>query len=228
MKVREIMVSPVIGVGQNATVQDVAKLLLANRISAAPVLDGAGKMIGIVTEGDLLRRVEAGTEHTYSWWVHMLAGDPTLARDYVKSHAVKVVDIMSRKVVTASPDDTVCDVAGLLEENNIKRIPIVDDDGKVVGIVSRSNIVQLVAGARPKMEVTLLDEQIKRELTATLKTLPWSHPHHLNITVSNGVVDLWGSVESDAARNAIRVAAELQPGVTDVQDHLLEMPIFGT
>ncbi|KAA0074151.1 CBS domain-containing protein [Tardiphaga sp. P9-11] len=228
MKARDLMISPVITIGLTATVRDVAKLLVEKQISSLPVVDGSGKPAGIVTEGDLLRRVEAGTENHYSWWVHMLAGNHTVAGDYVKSHSVKIQDIMSRDVITAAPDTEVYEIAGLLEENHIKRVPIVDTEGTLVGIVSRSNIVQLVAGARPEIEVTLTDETIRDALMGKLKTLPWAHPHHLNITVSNGIVDIWGGVESDEERNAIRVAAELHPGVTLVNDHLLEMPVFGT
>ena len=227
MNAREVMVSPVICVGIEATVQEVAKLLLKERISAVPVMDGS-KLAGIVTEGDLLRRVEAGTENEYSWWVHMLAGNRTVAADYVRSHAVKVRDIMTRTVVTASPDTPLHEIAGLIEEKHVKRIPIVDADGELVGIISRSNIVQLVAGARPPIKVTLTDETIRSGLTEKLKKLPWARPHQLNITVNNGVVDVWGSIESNDERQAIRVAAETQPGVSKVNDHLLRMPIFGT
>lgn len=227
MKARDLMVSPVICVGIDATVHDVAKLLMKERISAVPVMNGT-KLAGIVTEGDLLRRVEAGTENEYSWWVHMLAGDRAVAADYVKSHAIKVRDIMTHEVVTAAPDTPVCDVAGLIAEKHVKRIPIVDSQGELVGIISRSNIVQLVAGARPPIRVTLTDETIRNGLIETFKKLPWARSHQLNITVSNGVVDIWGSCESNDERNAICVAAENQPGVSSVNDHLLRMPIFGT
>ena len=228
MRARDLMTSPVICVGLDATVRDVAKLIVEKRISAVPILDGAGKLAGIVTEGDLLRRVESGTENRYSWWVHMLAGSHAVAADYVKSHSVKVSDVMTRDVVTAAPETSVYDIAGLIEEKHVKRIPILDADGATVGIISRSNIVQLVAGARPWIEVTLADETIRSDLMSKLKAMPLAHPHHLSITVSNGIVDIWGGVESNDERNAIRVAAESQPGVSSVNDHLLEMPIFGT
>lgn len=228
MKARDLMTSPVICVGLSATARDVAKLIVEKRISAVPVLDAAGKLVGIVTEGDLLRRVESGTENRYSWWVHMLAGNHAVAADYVKSHSIKVSDIMTRDVVTASPETSIYEIAGLIEEKHVKRIPIVDADGATVGIISRSNIVQLVAGARPRIEVTLADETIRSDLMSKIKTLPWAHPQQLSITVSNGIVDIWGGVESDDERNAIRVVAESQPGVSSVNDHLLEMPIFGT
>lgn len=228
MEARDLMVFPVICVGLDATVRDVAQLLVEKRISAVPVLDGNGKVVGIITEGDLLRRVESGTKNRYSWWVHMLAGNRAVAADYVKSHGVKVRDVMTRDVVTARPETQIYDIAGLIEEKHVKRIPILDADGALVGIISRSNIVQLVAGARPLIKVTLADETIRKNLINKFNDLRWAHPHQLSITVTNGVVDVWGSVESSDERNAIRVAAETQPGVSSVNDHLLEMPNSGT
>ena len=104
MQARDVMVSPVITVERIATVRDVAKVLLEKRISAVPVVDNVGKVVGIVTESDLMHRAEAGTERPYSWWVHFLAGDATIAADYVKSHAAKVEDVMTPDVVTATPE----------------------------------------------------------------------------------------------------------------------------
>ena len=129
MQARDVMVSPVITVGKIATVRDVAKILLEKRISAVPVVDSAGKVIGIVTESDLMHRAEAGTERPYSWWVHFLAGDATIAADYVKSHAAKVEDVMTSDVVTATPETPLHEIAALLEEHQIKRVPIVNKDG---------------------------------------------------------------------------------------------------
>src|SRR6185312_9984078 len=118
-----------ITVGKIATVRDVAKILLEKRISAVPVVDNVGKVIGIVTESDLMHRTEAGTERPYSWWVHFLAGDATIGADYVKSHGTKVEDVMTAKVVPATPDSPLHEIATLLKERQIKRVPIVDKAG---------------------------------------------------------------------------------------------------
>ena len=126
MQARDVMVSPVITVGKSATVRDVAKILLEKRISAVPVVDDAGKVVGIVTEGDLIHRAEAGTERPYSWWVHFLAGDATIAADYAKSHARRVEDVMTTDVITATPEMPLHEIATLLEEHHIKRVPIVE------------------------------------------------------------------------------------------------------
>jgi CBS domain-containing protein len=225
MQARDVMVSPVITASKTATVREIAKLLLEKRISAVPVVDDAGKLVGILTESDLMRRVEAGTEHPYSWWVHFLAGDATVAADYVKSHAVKIEDVMTSNVVTAAPETPLHEIATLLEEQQIRRVPIVDKVGNLVGIVSRANLIQIVASARPKLEMTLPDSTIRQKLLSELKKQSWVHTHNLGVTVTNGVVDLWGYAQSDDERRAIRVAAEAIPGVIVVNDHLADSPV---
>jgi CBS domain-containing protein len=226
MQARDVMVSPVITVGTIATVRDVATVLLESRISAVPVVDNAGKVIGIVTESDLMRRTEAGTERPYSWWLHFLTDNATIAADYVKSHAVKVEDVMTSDVVTAAPETPLHEIATLLEERRIKRVPIVNKDGNLVGIVSRSNLIQVVASARPKPEMTLPDSTIRQKLLGELKKHSWAHTHNLSVTVTNGIVDLWGYAESGEERKAIRVVAEAIPGVTVVNDHLAVSSTF--
>ena len=226
MKARDVMVSPVITVGDDATVQDVAKTMMARRISAVPVIDKAGKLVGVVTEADLMHRIEAGTERPYSWWLHMLSGDRAMAADYVKSHARKIADVMTREVKAAGPETPLVDIAELFETHHVKRVPIVNEAGDLVGIVSRANIVQAVASARPKFEITLSDATIRQKLMEELKKQPWAHAHKLNVTVTRGIVDFLGTVESEQARKAINAAALNIPGVDAVNDHLIHEPAF--
>jgi CBS domain-containing protein len=225
MQARDVMVSPVVTVGKGATVREVARILLEKHISAVPVVDHVGKVVGIVTESDLMHRTEAGTERPYSWWLHLLAGDATIAADYVKSHAVKIEDVMTPDVVTAAPETPLHEIATSLEKNRIKRVPIIKD-GNLVGIVSRANLIQVIASARPKLEMTLPDAAIRRKLLDELKEQPWTHMYNLSVTVTDGIVDLWGYVQSEDERKAIRVATEAIPGVTLVNDHLADSPIF--
>jgi len=220
MKARDVMVRPVITVGENATVRDVAKLLIEKRISAVPVVDRDGRLVGIVSEADLLHRPEAGTDRPDSWWLSLISGERAVAEDYVKSHAVKVKDVMTKNVRAAHPDTPLSEIADLFEEQHIKRIPIVNEGGDLVGIVSRANIVQAFATARPTLEISAPDAMIRERLIAELRKHSWSHLHKLNVIVSNGVVDLWGFAESELERQAIRIAAESIPGVTAVNDHL--------
>jgi CBS domain-containing protein len=201
-----------------------AKILLQRGISAVPVVDDQGKLVGIVSEGDLLHRAEAGTERTRPWWLRLLTHDDTLAAEYIKAHARKVADVMTPNVITAAPDTPLNEIATLLEEHAIKRVPIVRND-QLVGIVSRANVIQAVASARPDLDVPLSDTKIRNDLLARLQAQPWAHTLLLNATVSDGVVDLWGMTYSDAARTGIRVAAESTPGVRAVNDHLVVRPV---
>jgi CBS domain-containing protein len=226
MQARDVMASPVVTVGKSATVREVARILLEKHISAVPVIDSAGKVAGIVTESDLMHRTEAGTERPYSWWLHLLAGGAPIAADYVKSHAVKIEDVMTPDVVTAAPETPLHEIATLLEKNRIKRVPIINKDGDLVGIVSRANLIQVIASTRPKLEMTLSDSAIRYRLLNELKKQPWTHMYNLSVTVTDGIVDLWGYAQSDDERRAIRVAAEAIPGVTLVNDHLADSPVF--
>lgn len=224
MKAHDVMVSPVITVKPNASVREVAKIFIDRRISAVPVVDDQGRLVGIISEGDLLHRSEAGTERKRSSWLLLLTGNDTLAAEYVRAHARKVADVMTRNVITAAPDTPLHEIASLLEKNAIKRVPIVKD-GQVVGLVSRANLIQAVATARKELEIPLSDATVRNQLQSRLRAQPWAHTSLLNVTVNGGVVDLWGLANSDAERKAIRVAAESEPGVRAVNDHLIVRPL---
>lgn len=226
MQARDVMVSPVVTVGPTATVREVAQMLLERRISAVPVVDADNKVLGIVSEGDLLHRAESGTERSPSWWLRLLIGDAQLATDYVKSHAIRVQDIMTRDVATAAPETPLHEIAVLLEEHRIKRVPIVNREGQLIGIVSRANLLQAIASARPTLEISLPDSAIRKRFFEEVRKQPWAHTFNLNATVQNGVIDIWGFAPSLAERAAVRVVAEAIPGVVAVNDHLLETPAF--
>ncbi|WP_291686451.1 CBS domain-containing protein [Bradyrhizobium sp.] len=224
MLVRDVMVAPVITVKPSTTVKEVAELFLEKRISAAPVVESDQRLVGVVSEGDLLHRVEAGTERHHSWWLRGLIGDDTLAAEYVKSHGLKVSDVMTRKVVTATPETPLHEVAALLEKNAIKRVPILEN-GQLVGIVSRANLIQAVATAHKLLDIPLSDTTVRENVLSHLKRQPWAHTALLNVTVNGGVVDLWGVAESAAQRKAIKVAAESTLGVSAVNDNLVIRPV---
>ena len=126
MKAADVMVSNVITVGVNASIGEVAAILLNNHVSAAPVVDEKGELVGIVSEGDLIRRPEIGTAKRHSWWLELVSNKWASATEYIKSHSRKVADVMTRDLITAKPDTPVGDIAGLLERNQIKRVPIVE------------------------------------------------------------------------------------------------------
>jgi CBS domain-containing protein len=202
MKAADVMVSAIISVRPNARVEEVASILLANRISAVPVIDDQDELLGIVSEGDLMRRAEAGTDRSRSWWLEYLTGKQVLAAEYVKSHSHKVTDVMTRSVITATPETPLGEIVMLLERNGIKRVPIVQN-GKVVGIVSRANLLQALAGmpAKNAAAPSAGDSQIREEVLSRLNAQLW-RPSMLNVTVRDGTVDLWGFVTSDDEKKA--------------------------
>ena len=126
MKAADVMVSNVITVGINASIGEVAAVLLNNHISGAPVVNEKGELVGIVSEGDLIRRPEIGTAKRHSWWLELISNKWASATEYIKSHSRKIADVMTRDVITAKPDTPLGDVAAMLERNRIKRVPIVE------------------------------------------------------------------------------------------------------
>ena len=220
MKAADVMVSNVISVGSQASVQEVAHLLLRNTISGVPVTGPQGELVGIVSEGDLMRRPEAGTERRHSWWLGLLASSEGMASEYIKSHSHKVVDVMTRRVVTATPDTPVSEIAALLEKHGIKRVPIVTD-GKVVGIVSRANLLHALASLENVPAGTIDDASIRSKLVSKLANERWTKPSLMNLIVHDGTVDLWGIVDSQTERKAVRVLVETTPGVRAVNDNLI-------
>ena len=223
MKAADVMVTNVISVTPDVLVQDVAYILLSNRISAVPIVDDEGELLGIVSEGDLMRRSETGTGRHRPWWLAMLTGRDIRALDYAKEHSRRITDVMTSKVVTATPDTPLRDIATLLEKNGIKRVPIVKD-GKMVGIVSRANLLQALASSRIPQDVDVGDSAIRESLVARLQAASWANAALINVIVQDGMADLWGIVDTEAEKKAVRVAAEITPGVRGINDHLIIRP----
>lgn len=221
MQAADIMSAPVVSVDPDTSVKEIAALLFEKRISGVPVLD-EGRLVGLVSEGDLLHRHEIGTDRrarTGSWWLRMFSVEPTPA-EYVKSHARRARDVMTRDVVTVAPDTAVAEIATLLESHGIKRVPVMRD-GQLVGIVSRANLVQALAGVHPDaIRVTPpVDQAIRGRLLAELQRQSWWRQMTSNVIVTDGVVHYFGTVQSDDQQDAARVAAENIPGVRGVEDH---------
>jgi CBS domain-containing protein len=227
MNAADVMVSNVITVNVDATIQEVARTLAANRISGVPVVDRESKLAGIVSEGDLIRRSEIGTERTRSWWLDALSTNRKLAEDFVQSHSRRVSDVMTTDVISVKPDSTLDEIASLLEKNGIKRVPVVQD-GTLVGIVSRANLVQALASVieLPLEGTVESDASLRGKVLARLQEAPRVQPALLNVIVHDGIVELWGTVDSEAERKAIRVAAEVVPGIRHVNDNLVVRPTF--
>jgi len=227
MRAIDVMTSEVVTVSDNASVAAVAKLLAERSISAVPVVDAANRVIGMVSEGDLLHRTETGTERRRSWWLDMLASTNQLAGDYIKSHSGLVKDVMTRDVISVSDTTPVADIAIVLETNRIKRVSVLRD-GKLVGIVSRANLVRALATSsdQPSSDTEIDDLSIRDKLLAELKAQRWAEVSPANVTVKDGVVHLWSSYLSEQEKRALIVAAENTPGVRRVEDHMRRVPAY--
>jgi len=225
MRATDVMASPVVAATAQITVQHVARMMINHRISGVPIVEGDQQLIGIITEGDLLRRVEAGTERQSSRWSEWLQPNSRLAADYVKSHARRVADIMTRNVVTVDEFATLSEIADLLEKHRIKRVPVVHD-GKLVGIVSRADLLRILASGATLVSDEDSDRSIRNRLLTELREQKWAiHLNESDIVVANGVAHLWGVVGSEGERKALRIAAENTPGVQAVEDHTISGPL---
>lgn len=227
MQVNDIMTTNVVSVSPDTSVEDIAKTFLERHISGVPVVDDNAHILGIVSEGDLLRRPETENEHQRSWWLRLLSGTQEEAADYIKTHGHSAADVMSRKVITVAPTASIGEVAHTLEKHRIKRVPVVSD-GKLIGIASRANLLQGLAAHKTTLSVpTALDDSELREAVLTaLKEQNWINHPSLNVVVANSVVELWGLVDSDTERKGIVLAIENVPGVKAVEDHLGSVPPY--
>lgn len=221
MLARDIMTIDVCTFAPETTVLEAARLLVDRRISGAPVVDAAGRVIGIVSEGDLIRRAELGTEKEWSGWREFLMAKRTLAHEFIKSHATRIGDIMTAPVWTVNEDTTLADLAELFERKNIRRAPVVRD-GKLCGIVSRADMVRALlkcwAAAHPATPVD--DAAIRQSILDHAASERWSDTAMLNVEVKDGTVDLYGVADSEDVARALQVLAESLPGVKSVHNHL--------
>ncbi len=220
MLVKDIMTPTVFSVGPDMGVGEIAELLMEKKISAVPVLSEDGGLLGVVSEGDLIRRLSADADEDRPWWVLKMASRAEEAREFIKAHGRTAEDVMTRNVVTLSEDMDLSEAAHELESNRIKRAPVVQD-GKVVGIVSRSNLLQAVAGkkAETTSSPASSDRDIRVKVHETLTSKGFASHGALNVIVEDGVVELWGWVNSEAERDALLLAASEIEGVKEVRDH---------
>ncbi len=221
MQAKDVMTTTVVTVPPDARVEHIAALLLEQSISGVPVVDADGRLLGIVTEGDLMRRPEIGTERHRGWWLRLFGDERERASEYARAHGSQAADVMTRNVVTVREETSVGEIARLLEEHRVKRVPVVRGD-KVVGIVSRANLLQVLAArpAPPPSERWIDDRAIRDEVLRSLDREGMTARGPLNVTVTHGVVELWGLVEAEEERLAIRIAAQNVPGVVAVKDNL--------
>jgi len=221
MRANQIMTKKVIVIAADYSVYDAAEIMLNSSISAAPVVDADGRIIGIVSEADLMNRPEIGTVPGKSWLQRLLADHTATAKAFVRSHSHRVTDVMTKTVVSADERATVQELVALMQRHHVKRIPILRDD-KVVGIVSRANVLQgLLAREPSSLNGKADDEALRIAVTTTLAQRGWASAPTTNVVSRDGVVHLWGCVENETIKKAFEIAAENVHGVQRVQNHMM-------
>ncbi len=221
MKAGDVMTRAVISADPDATVLQAARYMLQHHISGLPVIDKAGKLVGVLSEGDFLRRRETQTERRRSRWLEFLMGPGKIAAEYTHSHGSKVSEVMTSELYTVGEDTSLEDIVELMERRRIKRVPVLRGN-KVVGIVTRSNLMHaMVSLARTEPKAAKDDAGIREILLAEMQKEVWAPAAMTNVVVHDGVVELWGVIIDDRQRKALKVTAENIPGVKAVKDHMV-------
>ncbi len=222
MEARDIMTRDVVTVSPDTSVHDIAGLMAEKHISGLPVLSPDGQIIGMVSQSDLLHRTEIGTERgrARKWWFGIFADSNALAREYAKAHGLRAQDVMSRYVVSVRDDAELRDVADILDNHSIKRVPVVRD-GRLVGVISRGDLVRTLSQVQISKAVRKLDNAaLHKILHDRIRTQPWINEGSINVIVNDGVVELWGMVDTVDQHSALRALVEETDGVTRVEDKI--------
>jgi CBS domain-containing protein len=217
----DIMTRAAVSVDLDLPLAEVARLMLDRGVSAVCVVGCGGKLIGMVSERDLLRRAQIKTDEKRPWWLRLVAGNNALTSECVKCRGRKVREVMTGRPVSITEDAALDEIISILEVHNIKRVPVVRD-GRVVGIVSRANLLRAFAAesAHKPSDVPTDDRTIRMRLLNELGKQPWWHGREEEIVVAGGIVHLWGTVHGDLEKHALYVAAEHTPGVKAVRSHV--------
>lgn len=219
MRAHHIMTKDVITVTPHTSIEDAARIMLRTHISGLPVLDDAGKLVGIVSESDFLRRSEIGTGRKRPAWLQFLVGPGKAATDFVHERGRRVEDVMTQNPITVDEEIQLEDLVGLMEKKGIKRLPVMSGN-TLKGIVTRSNLLQAVASIAHEIpDPTADDDHIRDRITRTVNATDW-RPIGFEATVRKGIVHLHGMITTDEARQATIVAAQNTAGVKEVHDHL--------
>jgi len=228
MRAADLMTRDVISIQSEMPLAEAAGLMLRYRISGLPVVNASKQLVGILTEGDLLRRSELGTERKRPRWLEFLVSPGKLAQEYAQSHGRRVSDVMTPNPVSIEKDAPLEEIVSLMNERRIKRIPVLDD-GELAGIVSRADILRALSAALSQKtgDNYAADAAVRDNILSELKKQTWAPIALINVSVDQGIVDLWGTLLDERERTAIRVAIENMPGVKEVRDHLVYTEPYG-
>lgn len=221
MNAKDVMTPSVLSVAPDASISAAARLMLQNKISGLPVVDASGKLVGMITEGDFLRRAEIGTQRRRPRWIEFIIGPGRLADEYSRASGRTISDVMTHDVYTVDVDAPLESIVRMMERHRIKRVPVVEG-GKVVGIVTRANLLHALSSIADEIAPSPAgDNAIREQIYAELDRQTWTPVARIDVTVRNGVVQLSGALTDERQRQALRILAENVPGVKKVQDHLV-------
>jgi len=219
MRVRDVMTYGAIGLPDSATLAEAAETLLKAHISAVLVYDADNALVGLLSEGDLMRRSELGSDRKRPRWVEAFLSGGRLAESYAHSHGRRIGEIMTTKVVTIAEDAELSAAVDLMLKHHVKRLPVLRGE-TVVGIISRADLLKALVASLPKADGRHPDAEIKAAIEAELGRLGWAPTASVRIEVKGGVVTFGGSITDERLRPGLRVIAENTPGVTEVHDHM--------
>jgi CBS domain-containing protein len=219
MKVGDIMSREVISIGPDEPVREIARLMLARRISGVPVVDAERRVLGVVSEGDLIRRPELETDQARGGWLNLFVSDDERARDFIKSHGLKASEVMTQPAICVAPELPLAEVVRLMERHHVKRLPVTEN-GRLVGLLTRADLLRALTTQQAAAPAGLDDRQLRKRIDEMLRTEAWAVSAIVNVQVENGVAQLWGTVESPSQRDALILAVRGIPGIRDVEAHL--------
>lgn len=225
MRAMDVMTTEVVTAAPDTPVTAIAELLLDHGISAVPVVDAARRVVGLVSEGDLMRRVDGDGTEAGAWWLRLFSSPGGEARDYVKAHGRHARDVMTTDVVTVTGDALIGEVARLLEGRRIKRVPVVRD-GELIGIVSRANLIHGLAAAVDESAAppSTDSRDLRERAMRAIAEVPGVNPAMINVIVRDDAVEIWGVIDALEQEQAVRVAVENLEGAERIETHLGRVP----
>lgn len=224
MRAHQIMTTEVHTVRPHTSIAEIARLMTDKRISGVPVVEDDGHLVGIVSQTDLLHRAETGTERKRKWWIALFIDSDMRARDFVKAHGLKAEDVMGRYVISVSDNAKLSEVADILDANNLKRVPVLKD-GKLVGIITRGDLVRALASANFDASIPEGNNAaVQKALLERIQAQSWVNTSHLNVVVHDNVIELWGFAETEDRRKALLVLVREAAGTRRIDDHIIIGP----
>lgn len=222
MQAKDVMTASVMTASPQSSVRDIARLFIAHRISAVPVVDEVGRLVGIVSEGDLINRPDAGTRHRSSWWLEIIAGPDARASEYLRAHGQVAADVMTRDVVSVDEDTPLGAIAAILEKCRIKRVPVLRE-GKLVGIVSRANLLHGIVAQSASPAIPTSERETREAIRDEIVEAGVS-AEQVNVVVTERAVQLWGWADSETQQRAVGAAAQARAGTRRVENNVAVMP----